>query len=104
MIAIRLLYAREQAALEKARNTPEGRKLIRAETRTLIQRARGAATIYRVSLSERQVTIRWGDHPERMRMNRIFFNTSEEAREEYFRRLEACADRGFIDASAAEAV
>jgi hypothetical protein len=104
MIALRLLYARQQAELERARNTEEGRRLIRAETRTLIRREPEGTTMYRLSLSDRQVTIRWGAHPEAMRMNRLFFGTDDEARDEYFRRLGECADRGFIDASAAEAI
>lgn len=104
MIALRLLYARQQAELERARNTPAGRKLIRAETRMLIRRDGDATTLYRISLSDRQVTIRWGDHPDHMRMNKLFFGTTDEARDEYFQRLGHCADKGFIDASAAEAV
>jgi hypothetical protein len=104
MIALRLLYAREQAELERARNTEEGRRLIRAETRTLIRRETDGTTMYRLSLSDRQVTIRWGAHPDAMRMSRLFFGTGDEARDEYFRRLGECSDRGFIDASAAEAI
>jgi len=43
MIALRVSFAREQARLEAARETPEGRALITAETRTLMRRtARGA--------------------------------------------------------------
>lgn len=104
MIALRLLYAREQAALEHARNTEEGRKLIRAETRTLIRRDPEGTTMYRLSLSERQVVVRWGNRPDAMRMHQLFFGTAEEARQEYFSRLSQCAAKGFIDASAAEAI
>ena len=50
MIALRLRYAREQAALEQARETPEGRKLIRAETRTLTRRQGERVLSYRISL------------------------------------------------------
>lgn len=104
MMALRLLYARQQAELERARDTPEGRKLIRAETRTFIHRERGRSTVYRLSLSDRQVTLRWGPRPDALRMNRLFFGTAEEARDEYFRRLGAYAEQGYIDASAAEAI
>lgn len=104
MIALRLLYARQQAELERARNTPEGRKLIRAETRTMIRRDADRTTIYRLSLSDRSVTLRYGDHPDRLRMNRLFFGTADEARDEYFGRLSSYSDKGFIDASAAEAI
>jgi hypothetical protein len=102
MIALRLLFARQQAELERARGTEAGRKLIRAETRTLTRRERGGgSTTYRLSLDDRRVLVRWG-HPDRMRMQRLCFADAEAAREEYFRRLGALDATGFIDASAAE--
>jgi len=107
MIALRLKYARERAALEAARNTPEGRKLIRAETRTLVRREGVSSTTMRVSLDEKRVVVRWGRGAgtgQDERVQRIFFGSPDEARDEYFRRLERCAKKGFIDASAAEAV
>lgn len=102
MMALRLLYARQRAELERARNTPEGRRLIRAETRTFVRRDTGGSLTYRVSLDHRQLTVRWGPHPDRMRMQRLLFATPEEASTEYFGRLETLTHRGFIDASAAE--
>ena len=104
MIALRLLYARQQAELERARGTAEGRKLIRAETRTLIRRDKVGATTCRVSLDDRQVVVRWGQRPDEMRMHRLLFNTAEDAREEYFGRLRRLAGKGYIDASSAEVV
>ncbi|MFO7566539.1 MAG: SWIM zinc finger family protein [Enhygromyxa sp.] len=113
MIALRLLFARRQAELERARETEEGRKLIRAETRVLVRRqaprrqvsgdsaATGSIT-YRLSLDDREVVVRWGSHPERMRMHRLRFASPDDARDEYFGRLEALGQKGFIDASAAE--
>jgi len=102
MIALRLLYARQRAELERARNTEEGRKLIRAETRTFVRREHQGSLTYRVSLDHRQVTVRWGPHPERMRMQRLWFSNPQEASTEYFGRLESLSSKGFIDASAAE--
>lgn len=102
MIALRLLYARQRAELERARNTEEGRRLIRAETRTFVRRDTAGSLTFRVSLDHRQVTVRWGPHPERMRMQRLLFSTPEEASTEYFGRLETLSTKGFIDASAAE--
>lgn len=119
MIALRLLFARRQAELERARGTEEGRKLIRAETRVLVRRGgprqpfkkddsagspnTGSLT-YRLSLDDREVVVRWGSHPERMRMHRLKFANAEDARDEYFGRLSSLGDKGFIDASAAEMV
>lgn len=116
MIALRLLYARRRLELERARGTEEGRKLIRAETRVLVRRhgqrratsgdSGGAANTgsitYRVSLDDREVVVRWGSNPSAMRMHRLRFATADDARAEYFGRLETLGDKGFIDASAAE--
>jgi hypothetical protein len=125
MIALRLLFARRQAELERARGTEEGRKLIRAETRVLVRRggprrpfaqdegagvgtgspaANTGSLTYRLSLDDREVVVRWGTHPERMRMHRLRFANAEAARDEYFGRLASLGDKGFIDASAAEMV
>ncbi len=105
MIALRLLFSRQQAELERARNTPAGRKLIRAETRTLIRRQANTGSLtYRLSLDDREVVIRWGSLPGDMRMHRLRFADVDAAREEYFGRLAALGAKGFIDASAAEMV
>ena len=101
MIAIRLLYARQQAELERARDSAEGRRLIRAETRTFIRRDDRGAAVYRLSLDDRHVVIRWGPHPDALRMQKLFFTTADEAKTEYFGRLGALAQRGFIDATTA---
>ena len=103
MIALRLRHIREQAELERARDTEEGRRLIRAETRTLIRREANRSTTYRLSLDDRQVVVRWGPHPERMRMQRLMFTSPDDARDEYFSRLARLSERGFIDATQAEA-
>jgi len=71
MIALRLRYAREQAALEQARETAEGRRLIRAETRTLTRRQGETVLSYRISLDERQVLLRWGNDPQALRQQRL---------------------------------
>lgn len=102
MIALRLLYARQQAELERLRGTPEGRALIRAETRTLLRREGERASLARVTLDERQVVLRFGKDPERLRMQRLFFGSADDARAAYFRLLEDHARRGFLDSSAAE--
>lgn len=100
MIALRLLHSREKAALEAARGTEEGRKLIRAETRTLIRRENNRLTTYHVSLDDRRVTLRFGDNLEHLRMEKLFFGTADAARHEYFQRLRELAEKRFIDADA----
>lgn len=104
MIALRLLYGREQTRLEEARNTEEGRRLIVAETRVMTRRQRSGVVTYRVSLDDRQVVVRWGPRPDDMRVQRLFFATPEHAKADYFGRLDDLSLRGFVDATASEAV
>jgi len=68
----------------------------------LVRRQAAGSITYRLSLDDREVVVRWGTHPERMRMHRLRFANPDDARDEYFGRLEALGDKGFIDASAAE--
>lgn len=103
MIALRLLYGRQRVELERQRNTEAGRKRIVAETRTLTRRRRGEVMTYRVSLDGREVATRWGVRPDTMRQQRMFFTSTDDAREAYFGRLDSLSRRGFIDASMAEA-
>lgn len=109
MLALRVWHARRVAETERLRQTPEGRKLITAETRTFLRRdADGAQTTYRVSLDDRVVRVEWvdaepGKIPSEPRRQRMWFDTDLEAREAYFARLDALAGKGFIDADAQSA-
>jgi len=100
MIALRVKYQRDQVEAERLRTTPEGRKLVRAETRTLLRRdATGAQTSFRVSLDDRVVRI------ERVvgsdaRHQRLWFDTDAQARTAYFERLDSLGEEGFIDTDA----
>lgn len=100
MIALRVAWGRKRAEDERLRDTPEGKKLIRAETRTLLRRdARtGKQTVTRVSLDEKVVRLEWGLALEAKRHQRIWFDTDSEAREAYFQRLDALMSEGFVDA------
>jgi hypothetical protein len=102
MIALRLAYARQRAAEEALRQTPEGRKLIRAETRSYVRReASGQEQVYRVSLDGKVVAVEWGLRLGEPRRQKLWFDTDAEARTAYFARLETLASEGFIDAASA---
>jgi hypothetical protein len=102
MIALRLAYARQRAAEEALRQTPEGRKLIRAETRSYVRReASGQEQVYRVSLDGKLVSVEWGPRLGEPRRQKLWFDTDAEARAAYFARLETLASEGFIDAASA---
>jgi hypothetical protein len=98
MIALRVQYAREQAQLEAARNTPEGRAQITAETRVLLRRTEAGAETFRLSLDGRNVVSRFGIG-EALRMQRLRFDSISDARTAYFARLDELATKGYLDAT-----
>jgi hypothetical protein len=98
MIALRVRYAREQARLEAARGTPEGRAQITAETRVLMRRTDRGAELYRLSLDGRMVTARFGIG-DALRMQRLRFDSTPEARTAYFERLDDLSQKGYLDAT-----
>jgi hypothetical protein len=98
MIALRVAYARVQAQLEAARNTPEGRAQITAETRVLLRRTDAGAETFRLSLDGRSVTSRFGIG-EALRVQRLRFDSVTDARTAYFARLDELATKGYLDAT-----
>lgn len=99
MLALFVFHKRTQVEAERLRLTPEGRKLVRAETRTLVRRDRlGARDEVRLSLDDRVVRVERGGRHQRM-----WFDTDAEAREAYFARLDELAGKGFIDTDAMSA-
>jgi predicted nucleic acid-binding Zn finger protein len=99
LIALRVAYARELASLEAARNTPEGRAQIIAETRILMKRTERGAETFRLSLDGRNVVARYGIG-DALRMQRLRFDSIADARTAYFARLEELASKGYLDATA----
>jgi hypothetical protein len=98
MIALRVAYAREQAALEAARGTAEGRAQITAETRILLRRTPKGAESYRLSLDGRNLTARFGIG-DALRVQRQRFDSIDDARSAYFERLATLATKGYLDAT-----
>lgn len=103
MIALRVVHTRRVAEAKAMRDTPEGRKLIRAETRTLVRRdARGVEVVYRMSLDDRGVQVQWGPRNGPTRIQRLWFDRDVDARFDYFRRLDELGMAGYIDAESAQ--
>jgi hypothetical protein len=100
MIALRVAFGRQRADDEARRATPEGRKLVRAETRTLLRRDHdsGKQTVMRVSLDHKVVRVEWGLALAEARHTRTWFDTDGEARDAYFQRLDVLISEGFLDA------
>jgi hypothetical protein len=109
MIALFVFHRRAAAEAERLRQTPEGRKLVRAETRTLVRRdASGAQVSYRLTLDDRAVRVEKNEAPAgrplgESRFQRLWFDTDAEARDAYFARLDGLANEGFIDTDALSA-
>lgn len=109
MIALFIFQRRAAAEAERLRQTPEGRKLVRAETRTLVRRdASGAQVSYRLTLDDRAVRVEKNEAPPgqplgESRFQRLWFDTDAEARDAYFARLDGLANDGFIDTDALSA-
>ena len=106
MIALFVFQKRSAAEAERLRLTPEGRKLVRAETRTLVHRdAVGTQTRYRVTLDDRAVRVETSAAPSGQplgepRFQRLWFDTDAQARDAYFARLDRLTHDGFIDTDA----
>ena len=100
MIALRVAFGRQRVLDEAKRDTPEGRLLVRAETRTLLRRDHGSGkqTVMRVSLDEKIVRLEWGPALGQTKHSRIWFDTDSEARDAYFQRLDVLMKDGFLDA------
>ncbi len=109
MIALFVFQRRAAAEAERGRLTVEGRKLIHAETRTLIRRdATGAQAQVRVTLDDRAIRVEQNEAPAgrplgEPRYQRIWFDTDAQARDAYFARLDALSNDGFIDTDALSA-
>jgi hypothetical protein len=98
LLALRLFWARDRAAEEARRNSPEGRSLIRAETRTCVRRDEsGREVAYRVALDGKLVFLQWGPRDAASRDQRFWYDTDDEARAAYFAHLEALAAEGYVD-------
>jgi|APLak6261679142_1056127.scaffolds.fasta_scaffold00010_67 hypothetical protein len=98
LLALRIFHQRRQLHDEALRLTPEGRALIRAETRTFVRRETGQELVYRVSLDDKLVRVLWGARNEEPRQQRTWFDSDAQARDAYFARLDALTQDGFIDA------
>ncbi|HTL37488.1 MAG TPA: SWIM zinc finger family protein, partial [Kofleriaceae bacterium] len=101
MVALRVQLAREQARLEADRMTAEGRARITAETRTLLRRTDRGAETYRISLDGRLVVSRFGGAVTGAseRMQKLRFDSIDDARAAYFARLADLSAKGYLDAT-----
>jgi hypothetical protein len=92
LIALRLAYAEQQ------RGQPSLDK-ITTETRTFSKRDAAGEDVFQVSLERQRLKLRWGRAGKDQRLQRLKFNTLEEARAAYQARLADLHARGYLDAT-----
>jgi predicted DNA-binding WGR domain protein len=92
LIALRLCYAEQQ------RGKPSLDK-VTMETRTFSKRDAAGEDVFQVSLEKQRLKLRWGRAGKDQRLQRLKFNTLEEARAAYQARLDDLHARGYLDAT-----
>lgn len=96
LVALRLQHSIEEA---QQRASGKARQNITAETRTYSRRDPAGETVYQISLDQQQVRIRWAEPGTESRLQRLRFNNTDDAREEYLARAAALEQSGFLDAT-----
>ncbi len=96
LVALRLVHSLDEAAL---RASGKARGVITAETRTYSRREPQGERVHQLSLDGQQVRIRWGVAGEPMRLQRLRFNSVDEARDDYLARADALEQTGYLDAT-----
>lgn len=97
LIALRMAHViRERHRRE---GTADGDDAISVETRTYTKRVDQDETIYQVTLDQSQLKIQWSVAGQSPRMQQFRYPDVGAAREDYRRRLEALAAKGFLDAT-----
>ncbi|OUS26047.1 hypothetical protein A9Q99_19940 [Gammaproteobacteria bacterium 45_16_T64] len=97
LIALRLTYAKREM---NRRKSGKSRSTISVETRTYSRRSNVGEQVCQLSLDHKRLHCRWGKSGERLRLQRLQFNTVEMARADYLSRIDKLLDTGYLDASA----
>lgn len=92
LIALRLAYAEQQ------RGKPDPAR-VTMETRTYSKRDATGEDVVQVSLEKERLKLRWGRAGKDMRLQRLKFNSLEDARAAYQARLDELNARGYLDAT-----
>lgn len=100
LLALYLVYIQQRAQEEEQRKSGQDRQIIVAETRTLSRRVGNQETLYQLTLDHTQVRVQWGARGQKMRNQKLAFNTSSDARDEYFSRIDRLTYKGYIEAQA----
>lgn len=97
LIALRLKIAEQQ----RERHSTRGANTVIFETRTYVKRHANGEEVVQVSLEKAQMSVQWGERlSEKMRSQRLMFNSVDDARRAYFARIHKLESKGFLDATA----
>ena len=95
LIALRLAYGR----LQQDRKAGQKQDTVTVQTKTFSKRSGNEESRVQLSLNQRRLQVNWGTVGQPMRRQQLQFSTPANAREEYFRRVEALNEKGYLDAS-----
>lgn len=100
ILALYLLYNQQRDQQEELRRSGQDRELIVAETRSLTRRKGSEETIVQLTLDHQHFLAQWGPRGSSLRSQKMLFNSPEEARQEYFQRIDSLIQKGFIETQA----
>ena len=95
LIALRLAYGQ----LQQDRKAGQKQDTVTVQTKTFSKRSGNEESRVQLSLNQRRLQVNWGTVGQPMRRQQLQFSTPANAREEYFRRVEALNEKGYLDAS-----
>jgi hypothetical protein len=97
LIALRLAYAELEA--ERARSAGS-QQAVTVETRSYGRRDAEGEDVMQLTLDRSRIKVRWGRAGQPLRLQVLRFNSADEARESYFKRVAACEAGGYLDTTA----
>lgn len=98
LLALRLRFADLEALRAKRR---ESRGAVSHESRTYARRTPKGEAVTQLSLNKAKLAIRWGLRTDaKLRVQRLVFDNADDARADYYARIDGLEARGYLDASA----
>jgi hypothetical protein len=98
LVALRLAYAQQEA--QRAASGEDPRATVTTETRAFGKRDAKGEEVVQVTLDREKVKVRWGRAGQPLRKQEFRFNSADEARAEYFARVDRLGKAGYLDATA----
>ncbi len=99
LIALRLFYAQEEARRRELARRGELRDSTLSESKTYVKRHKNREKVYQLSLDHKKIKIRWGERQQQLRVQQFVFNSTVEAREHYYERIDGLKSQGYLDAT-----